>query len=401
MRKNLTIQVLIAMLLGIAMGALFPEQAVNLKFLGDVFIRLIKMIVAPIVFLTIVTGISGMENISKVGRLGLRSIIYFEVASTLAILIGMGVMNIFHPGANLQMPNDKSVDIATYVNKSAAQEHGITSLLNNIIPESFLGAFVKGDLLSVLFIAVLFGIALASMGEAGKKLEKTCETLTQVFFGIINLLMKIAPLGAFGAMAFSVGKFGLASLLPLLNLVLLAIASMAFFVFVVLGLIGRYYKVPLLPFLRHIREEIMIVLGTASSETVLPRLMKKLEIYGCPRQIVGMVVPTGYAFNLDGTALYLAMCTLFIAQVYAIDLSFYQQASILGIMLLTSKGAAGVTGSGFVVLAATVSATGILPTEGLALLLGIDRFMSTARAITNLIGNGFAALIIAKMEKPV
>ena len=398
--KNLTFQVLLGMFLGIVFGAIWPEWGVEMKFLGDGFIKLVKMVIAPIVFLTIVLGIAGVGDVKKVGKLGVRAIIYFEIVTTIAIILGMLAMNIFKPGEGMDISSIESVDVSSYVGKAAeaGKDHSAVDFLLNVIPNNVVGAFSSGDLLQVLFVSVMFGFALSALGEKAQPIEDFFERVLAVFFNIINIIMKVAPLGAFGALAFTIGKFGLDSLIPLGKLIFYAVATMLVFIFGVLGPIGIYYRINLWKFIKYIKEELLIVLGTSSSETVLPRLMEKLQRVGCSKSVVGLVVPTGYSFNLDGTSLYLAMCVLFIAQAFSIDLTLTQQISILGIMLLTSKGAAGVTGSGFVVLAATVAATGVLPLDGLALLLGIDRFMSTFRAVTNLIGNGFATMVLARIE---
>lgn len=400
MWSNMTFQVLAAIVLGAAFGHFWPEEGVAMKPLGDGFIKLIKMVVGPIIFLTIVTGMAHMGDIKKVGKVGLKSIIYFEVVTTLALIIGLLAVNIFQPGAGFDTEHAAKGDMTKFVEAAAKQkeEGGFVHFVMDIIPESFIGAFVSGNLLQILFIAVLFGVALSALGEKGRGMEQGLEKVTGVFFGIIKIIMYLAPLGAFGAMAFTIGKYGLGSIIPLGKLVLLACATMVVFIALVLGFVARWYRFNLWRFIRYIKDELIIVLGTGSSETVLPRIMEKLQKLGCAKPVVGLVVPTGYSFNLDGSTIYLAMCVLFIAQAYNVPIDITHQLTILGILLITSKGAAGVVGSAFIVLTATVQATGFLPLEGLALLLGVDRFMSSVRAVTNLIGNGVATLAVARME---
>ncbi len=396
--KNLTIQVVLGIVLGIFYGYFFPESGIDMKVLGDVFIKLIKMVIGPIVFLTIVTGISGIGDVKKVGKLGVKSIVYFEIVTTIALILGMVVVNIAKPGEGMNTASMQHGDITKYT-AAAEKPHSTVDFLVGIIPDNMVSAFAEGNLLQVLLVAVLFGVSLAAMGEKGRPVEELLEKMTTVIFGIINIIMKLAPIGAFGAIAFTIGKYGLESLIPLGKLIIVACIAMLLFIFGVLGLICKYYGFSISRFIRYIKDELFIVLGTASSETVLPKMMEKMQRLGCAKPVVGLVMPTGYSFNLDGTSIYLSMCVIFIAQAYGVDLSLAQQLQILGILLLTSKGAAGVVGSGFIVLAATVSATGTLPMDGLALLLGIDRFMSSVRAMTNLIGNGVATVIIAKSEK--
>lgn len=398
--RDLTFQVIIAIFIGIAFGHFLPETGADMKILADGFIKLIKMVIAPIVFLTIVSGIAHIGDIRKVGRVGGKAFIYFEVVTTLALILGMLSMNILQPGNGLDITAVSKGDISNYTSSAAEQkEHSTVDFMMDIIPHSAVSAFTDGNLLQVLFLGVLFGIALAGMGEKGAPVSDFLERISTVFFGIIGMIMKLAPLAAFGAVAFTVGVYGIGAMVPLLKLLLAAIFTIAIFIFIILGTIARYYRFSIWKFIVYIKDEILIVVGTGSSETVLPRMMEKLERLGCSKPVVGLVLPTGYSFNLDGSTLYLAMCVLFVAQAYNIDLTIAQQVSILGIMLFTSKGAAGVVGSAFIVLAATVQATGILPVEGIALLLGIDRFMSSIRAVTNLIGNGVATVVIAKMEK--
>ncbi|HYD31782.1 MAG TPA: dicarboxylate/amino acid:cation symporter [Azospirillaceae bacterium] len=396
--KNLTVQVLTAITIGILLGHFHPTLAVQMKPLGDVFIKLIKMVIGPIVFLTVVTGISSIGDLKKVGKVGGKALLYFEVVTTFALGIGLVVVNLVKPGAGLSVEDtaSKASEVAKYA--GAAKEQSTIDFFVNLIPDNVIGAFVKGDMLQILVFAVLFGVALAAMGDKGKPVEDFFERISHALFGVIGIVMKVAPLGAFGAMAFTIGKYGVSSLTALGQLMAAVYITMALFIFMVLGTIARVYGFNLLTFLRYIKDEILIVLGTSSSESALPRMMEKLQRFGCSKHVVGLVIPTGYSFNLDGTSIYLSMATIFIAQAYNIDLSIGQQLTILGLLMVTSKGAAAVTGGGFITLAATLTATGTLPVEGLALLLGVDRFMSEARAITNLIGNGVATVVVAKME---
>ncbi len=397
--KNPTFHVLVAIVLGGFVGHWWPETGVALKPLGDGFIRMIKMIIGPIIFLTIVTGMAHVGDIKKVGKIGGKALIYFEIITTLALILGMVAMNIFQPGAGFDTSASSKGDISKFVAANQSEPHSTAEFLMNIIPENIIGAFAKGDMLQILFISILSGLALSGLGEKGASIIASFEKYAALIFKIMALIMKFAALGAFGAMAFTVGKFGIEAVIPLLKLLLVAIGSMIFFVVVILGAVARYYRFSIWRFIKYIKDELIIVLGTGSSEVVLPRMLEKMERMGCAKQVVGLVLPTGYSFNLDGSSIYLAMCVLFIGQAYNVDMTLSQQLSILGIMLLTSKGAAGVVGSAFIVLAATVSATGFLPIEGLALLLGIDRFMSSVRAMINLIGNGVATIVIAKTEK--
>ena len=394
--RNLTVQVLLAVSLGVALGVINPDVAKQLKPLGDTFINLVKMVITPIIFLTIVHGIASMKDLRKLGRVGGKALLYFEIVSTIALMIGLVVVNITKPGAGLDASMLKAGDISNYT-KAAAQQSTLDFFLH-IVPSNVVSAFASGDLLPVVFFSVLFGVALTATGEAGREVADLLLRFQTVFFRIVAIVMKVAPIGAFGAMAYTIGTFGLKTLLPLGRLMLDVYLTMAIFVFVVLGAICRMYGFRILSLIKFIREEIMLVLGTSSSEAALPRMLEKMERYGCARPVVGLVIPTGYSFNLDGTSIYLSMATIFIAQVYRVDLSLTQQLTLLGILMLTSKGAAGVTGSGFIVLASTLAATRTVPVEGVALLLGVDRFMSEARAITNLIGNGVATLVVSRSE---
>lgn len=394
--RNLTFQVLVAVSLGILLGVVAPDTAKSLKPLGDTFINLVKMVITPIIFLTIVHGIASMADLRRLGRVGGKALLYFELVSTLALAIGLIIVNVTKPGAGLDISTMQLGDVSKYTTAGAQQS--TLEFLLHIVPSNIVAAFASGELLPVVFFSVLFGVALTAVGDAGRDIADLLVRFQAVFFKIVSMVMVLAPIGAFGAMAYTVGAFGLKTLVPLARLMLDVYLTMAVFVFVVLGLICRAYGFRIWKFLRFIREEILLVLGTSSSEAALPRMLIKLEQYGCAKPVVGLVIPTGYSFNLDGTSIYLSMATIFIAQVYKVDLSISQQLTLLGILMLTSKGAAGVTGSGFIVLASTLAATRTVPVEGVALLLGVDRFMSEARAITNLIGNGVATLVVSRSE---
>ncbi|GAB3725703.1 dicarboxylate/amino acid:cation symporter [Spirosoma lituiforme] len=394
--NNLTVRVLIAITLGILTGYFFPETAAKLKPLGDIFINLIKMVIAPIIFLTIVLGISNMGDLKKVGRVGGKALLYFEIVTTGALAIGLLLANLIRPGDGVETATVKAGDVSKYAEQGAGMDW--TEFFIHIVPSNAVKAFAEGEILQVLVFSVLFGIGLTRMGETGKSLILTFERLSKVFFNILSVVMVLAPIGAFGGMAFTIGKYGLSTLLPLAKLMGTVYASMFLFVFVVLNLILRYYKISLWTVLKFIKEELLIVLGTSSSESALPQIMDKLETMGCSRSVVGLVVPAGYSFNLDGTTIYLVMATVFLAQVFGVDLTIGQELTIIGILMVTSKGAAGVTGSGFIVLASTLTAIKVIPVEGLALLLGVDRFMSEARSITNIIGNTVATIFIANNE---
>ena len=396
--RSLYVQVLAAIVLGVALGALAPDWAVPLKPLGDGFIKLIKMLIAPIIFTTVVAGIAGMGDMKKVGRVGVKALIYFEIVTTLALIIGLVVGNVFAPGdgvhANVATLDAASVSAYT---KAAAQLSTVDWLLH-IIPNTFVGAFVDGDILQVLLIALFSGFALARIGEQARPITNLLHEAAKMFFSIVTLVTRLAPVAAFGAMAFTVGKYGLGSLAALAQLMACVYLTCAVFIVVVLGGIAHAGGFSLWKILRYVREELMIVIGTSSSEVALPGLMDKMERAGCARSVVGLVVPTGYSFNLDGTCIYLTMAALFIAQATDTALSLSGQIGLLVVLLITSKGAAGVTGSGFIVLAATLAATGTVPVAGMALILGVDRFMSEARAITNFIGNTVATLVISKWD---
>ncbi|MBA3541893.1 MAG: dicarboxylate/amino acid:cation symporter [Deltaproteobacteria bacterium] len=400
---SLYFRVLVAIALGIVLGVLAPELAVKLKPLGDAFIRLVKMTIAPLIFCTVVVGIAGMRNMKAVGKTGGLALLYFEVASTIALVIGLAVVNLVKPGEgmNIDATNIDASGLAKYTGTGAGatKMKSTTDFLLDIIPDTFVNAFAKGELLPVLLIAILFGFALHATGERGKPVFELVDRLGHVVFGIVGIIMKLAPLGAFGAMAHTIGEFGIGTLLSLGQLMACFYGACLLFIFGVLGAVARVHGFNIFKFVRYIREEIFIVFGTSSSESVLPRMMVKLEKLGAGKPVVGLVVPTGYSFNLDGTSIYLTMAAVFIAQATNTNLDLTQQVGLLGVLLLTSKGAAGVTGSGFVVLAATLSTVGDVPVAGLAIILGIDRFMSEARALTNVIGNGVATIVVAKWCK--
>jgi aerobic C4-dicarboxylate transport protein len=394
--RNLTVQVLVAITLGVLLGAVEPAWGRAMKPVGDTFINLVKMVIAPIIFLTIVLGVASMQDVKKVGRVGGKAFLYFEIVSTIALAIGLVVVNLTKPGEGIDVSAVAGGDVSRYT--AASGQTGFVEILTHIVPPSVVGAFANGEILQIVFFALLFGIALLGMGEAGRPVLAGIDKLSQVFFRLTGMIMRVAPLGAFGAMAYTIGAFGLRALLPLGRLMADVYITMALFIFVVLNLIARAYGFSLWQLLRFIKDEILIVLGTSSSEAALPRMLSKMERYGCDRSVVGLVIPAGYSFNLDGTSIYLSMAAIFIAQAYGVDLSLGQQLSLLGVLMVTSKGAAGVTGSGFIVLAGTLAATRVVPVEGMALLLGVDRFMSEARAITNLIGNAVATVVVAKSE---
>ncbi|MBL0480504.1 dicarboxylate/amino acid:cation symporter [Aeromonas veronii] len=397
--SSLYFQVLLAITLGVFLGHVYPELGADMKPLGDGFVKLIKMIIAPVIFCTVVTGIAGMESMKAVGKTGAIALLYFEVVSTIALIIGLCVVNLLQPGAGMNV-DPAALDasaISAYAEQAKSQ--GIIAFLLDIIPGSVIGAFASGNILQVLLFAVLFGFSLHHIGEKGQIIFGVIDSFSKVIFGIINMIMRLAPVGAFGAMAFTIGKYGVGSLVQLGQLIACFYLTCLFFIFIVLGSIAKASGFSILRFISYIREELLIVLGTSSSESVLPRMLDKMEKLGCQKSVVGLVIPTGYSFNLDGTSIYLTMAAIFIAQATNTPLDLFQQITLLVVLLISSKGAAGVTGSGFIVLAATISAVGHLPLAGLALILGIDRFMSEARALTNLIGNGVATVVVAKYCK--
>ncbi|HRH75220.1 MAG TPA: dicarboxylate/amino acid:cation symporter [Zoogloea sp.] len=396
--KVLYVQVLFAIVCGVLLGYFEPKMGVDLKPLGDGFIKLVKMIIAPVIFCTVVHGIAGMQDMKKVGRVGGKALLYFEIVSTLALAIGLVVANVAQPGAgfNADVSTLDTKAIEGYTAKAHAQT--TTEFVLNIIPSTFVDAFAKGDILQVLLLAILFGFSLAAMGDKGKPVFDFVEQISHVMFGIVNTVMKLAPLGAFGAMAFTIGKYGVASLVPMAKLMGAFYLTCGLFVFIVLGAIARYTGFSIVKFIKYIREELLIVLGTSSSESALPKLMHKLEKMGCGRSVVGLVVPTGYSFNLDGTNIYMTMAALFIAQATNTDLTLTQELTILVVAMLTSKGASGITGAGFITLASTLAVVPTIPVAGMALILGIDRFMSEARALTNITGNAVATVVISASE---
>ena len=394
--SSLYFQVILAITIGICLGHVYPSLGADMKPLGDGFVKLIKMIIAPVIFCTVVTGIAGMESMKAVGKTGAIALIYFEVVSTLALIIGLCVVNVLQPGAGMNVDPSSLDASAISVYADQAQSQGIIPFLLDVIPASVIGAFAGGNILQVLLFAVLFGFSLHHIGEKGKPIFNIIDGFSQVIFGIINMIMKLAPIGAFGAMAFTIGKYGIGSLVQLGQLIASFYLTCLLFIFLVLGSIAKANGFSIVRFIAYIQEELLIVLGTSSSESVLPRMLVKMEALGCKKSVVGLVIPTGYSFNLDGTSIYLTMAAVFIAQATNTPLDLFHQLTLLVVLLISSKGAAGVTGSGFIVLAATISAVGHLPLAGLALILGIDRFMSEARALTNLIGNGVATLVVAR-----
>ena len=408
--KSLYFQVIVAIIAGILVGHFFPSgtQVINgvEKYvpgwgelfypLGQGFIKLIKMIIAPVIFCTVVSGIAGMESMKSVGKTGGVALLYFEIVSTIALLIGLLVINIWKPGVGMNV--DPSTLDTSGISKfvESGQQQTTVDFFMHIIPNTVVGAFAEGEILQVLLFALMFGFALHKLGDAGKPVLKFIDQISHVFFNIVNMIMKLAPIGAFGAMAYTIGKYGIGSLAQLAQLIICFYITCLLFIFLVLGTISRLCGFSILKMIRMIREELLIVLGTSSSESVLPRMLKKLEIAGCEKSVVGLVIPTGYSFNLDGTSIYLTMAAIFIAQATNTQLDIMHQVTLLGVLLISSKGAAGVTGSGFIVMAATLSAVGHIPVAGLALILGIDRFMSEARALTNLVGNSLATIVVAK-----
>jgi aerobic C4-dicarboxylate transport protein len=397
--KVLYIQVIIGIALGILVGWLFPSFAPTGKLISEKFIDLIKMIIAPIIFFTIVLGIAGAGDMKKVGRVGGKALLYFEIVTTLALIIGLLVGHIVEPGKGIDASHLQTDKAATYASKG--KELNWVEFFTHIIPDNIFRSFAEGDILQILLFSILFGAALSRLGPTGTSVLHGMEKISKVIFNIMKIIMKLAPLGAFGGMAYTIGQFGFKSLVVLGKLMLTFYITVFLFVVVVLNLICKYNGISLWKLLKYIKEELLITLGASSSEPALPSLMGKLEAAGCNKSVVGLVVPTGYSFNLDGTTIYLSLCVIFLAQVFGVDLTLGQQVTIIGILMVTSKGAAGVTGSGFIVLASTLAAIKVIPVEGLALLLGVDRFMSEARAITNVIGNTVATVVIAKNENAI
>ena len=397
--KILYVQVLIGIALGVLVGWAFPQFAPTAKLISETFINSIRMVIAPVIFFTIVSGVAGAGNMKKVGRVGLKALIYFEVVTTLALIIGLITANLVKPGAGIVAPHTANKQVTDISEQAAKVDWG--EFFSHIVPANVVDAFAKGDILQVLFFSVLFAVGLKWMGAAGESLLNAFEKINKVLFNVLKIIMRFSPLGAFSGMAYTIGKFGFTTLIVLGKLLLSFYITSILFVFVVLNLVCRYYKISLWRLLGYIKEEILIVLGASSSEAALPSLMQKLTDAGCEKEVVGLVVPTGYSFNLDGTTIYLSMSVIFLAQVFGVDLSLGQQLTVIGILLLTSKGAAGVTGSGFIVLASTLTALKVIPVEGLALLIGVDRFMSEGRAVINFIGNSIATVVIAKSENAI
>lgn len=396
--KVLYVQVLFAIVCGVLLGIFYPGNAVDMKPLGDGFIKLIKMIIAPVIFCTVVAGIAGMQDLKKIGRVGGKALLYFEVVSTFALAIGLIVANTIRPGDgfNADVTKLDTKAIAEFTLKAKSQT--TVDFLLNIIPNTFADAFAKGEILQVLLVAILTGFALSMLGERGRPITKLVDEISHVVFGIVGIIMKAAPIGAFGAMAFTIGKFGIKSLLPLAALMGSFYLTCFLFIVCVLGTIAYFTGFNIFRFIAYIKEELLIVLGTSSSESALPALMRKLEKLGCSKPVVGLVVPTGYSFNLDGTNIYMTMAALFVAQATNTDLTLTQQLTILAVAMLTSKGASGITGAGFITLAATLAVVPTIPVAGMALILGIDRFMSECRALTNFIGNGVASVVVSNWE---
>lgn len=400
--KSLYFQVVLAIFIGILIGHFFPSVGVSLKPLGDAFIKLVKMIIAPLIFCTVVLGIAGMQNVKKVGKVGLTAIIYFEIMTTIALLLGLLIVNVIQPGTGMNI-DPKSLDSSGVENYIAESKHqdSLQDFLLHIIPDNVIGALAQGDLLQVLFFAILLGFGLSKIGKAAEPLMTIMDSFLKGIFAVIKIIMRAAPIGALGAMGFTIGKYGLSSLSKLGMLMVCFYLTCLIFIFLVVGAVLYFNGFSVWKILKYIKEELLIVLGTSSSESALPGIMQKLEKAGCSKPVVGLVIPTGYSFNLDGTSIYLTMAAVFIAQALNMHMNFSQQLTLLLILLLTSKGAAGVTGSGFIILAATLPMVGHVPVESVALVFGIDRFMSEARALTNIIGNTAATVVIAKWEKEI
>jgi aerobic C4-dicarboxylate transport protein len=394
--RILYVQVIIAIIIGCLVGFYFPGFSPHAKLISDTFINLIKMLIAPIIFVTVVLGIAGVGNMKKVGRVGGIAILYFEIVTTVALLVGLFVANWIKPGKGVQATTAKAEQVQNYAAKASELNWG--EFFAHIVPSNIVKAFAEGDILQILFFSVLFGFALIHLGSYTEGIVNGLNRFSQVLFYMMKMVMRVAPLGAFAGMAYTIGHFGLTTLIPLGKLMVSVYVTMAVFIFVVLNLVARLYGFSLWKLLKYIKGELLIVLGTSSSESVLPNIMQKLEDAGCKKSVVGLVIPTGYSFNLDGTTIYLSMATIFLAQVYGVPLTITQQFTIVGVLMLTSKGAAAVTGGGFIVLASTLAVIKVIPLEGLALLLGVDRFMSEARSITNLIGNTVATVVVAKAE---
>jgi aerobic C4-dicarboxylate transport protein len=397
--KILYVQVLIGIILGIIVGLLFPGFFQTGKIISDVFISLIKMVIAPIIFFTVVLGITGAGNMKKVGRVGGKGILYFEIVSTIALLIGLVVGTFIQPGKGVVLANTNKDKVAAYVDQGKAMNW--VDFFTHIVPDNIIGAFAKGDIIQILFFSIFFAVGLMMIKKGNEGIINTFGIINKALFNILHIVMKLSPIGAFGGMAYTMGKFGLGSLLILGKFMLTFYCTVLIFIFLILNGIMRYYGFSLIKLLKYLKEEIFIVIGASSSEAVLPSVMEKLEQAGCEKSVVGLIIPTGYSFNLDGTSIYLSMAIIFLAQVFDVEFSISQQLTIFGILLITSKGAAGVTGSGFIVLASTLTAIKVIPLEGLALLIGVDRFMSEARSVTNFIGNAVATVVISKHEKAI
>ena len=397
--KILYVQVLIGIILGIIVGLLFPGFFQTGKIISDVFISLIKMVIAPIIFFTVVLGITGAGNMKKVGRVGGKGILYFEIVSTIALLIGLVVGTFIKPGKGVVLAATNKDKVAAYVDQG--KEMNWVDFFTHIVPDNIIGAFAKGDIIQILFFSIFFAIGLMMIKKGNEGIINTFGVINKALFNILHIVMKLSPIGAFGGMAYTMGKFGIGSLLILGKFMLTFYITVLIFIFLILNGIMRYYGFSLIKLLKYLKEEIFIVIGASSSEAVLPSVMEKLEQAGCEKSVVGLIIPTGYSFNLDGTSIYLSMAIIFLAQVFDVEFSISQQLTIFGILLITSKGAAGVTGSGFIVLASTLTAIKVIPLEGLALLIGVDRFMSEARSVTNFIGNAVATVVISKHEKAI
>jgi aerobic C4-dicarboxylate transport protein len=397
--KILYVQVLIGIILGIVVGLIFPSFFQTGKIISDVFISLIKMVIAPIIFFTVVLGITGAGNMKKVGRVGGKGILYFEIVSTIALLIGLVVGTFIKPGKGVVLANTNKEKVAAYVDQG--KEMNWVDFFTHIVPDNIIGAFAKGDIIQILFFSIFFAVGLMMIKKGNEGIINTFGVINKALFNILHIVMKLSPIGAFGGMAYTMGKFGIGSLLVLGKFMLTFYITVLIFIFLILNGIMRYYGFSLIKLLKYLKEEIFIVIGASSSEAVLPSVMEKLEQAGCEKSVVGLIIPTGYSFNLDGTSIYLSMAIIFLAQVFNVEFSISQQLTIFGILLITSKGAAGVTGSGFIVLASTLAAIKVIPLEGLALLIGVDRFMSEARSVTNFIGNAVATVVISKHEKSI
>ena len=397
--RVLYVQVIIGIVAGILVGVFFPSFAPTGKLISEIFINMFKMVIAPVIFFTVVLGIAGAGDLKKVGRVGGKGLIYFEAVTTLALVIGLVVANLVKPGHGIPSEHLPPADLSKYSGAANGMNWG--EFISNIVPPNIIEAFAKGEIIQILFFGVLFSIGLKNLGSSGQSLTNSFEKINKVLFHILRIIMRVSPVGAFGGMAYTIGKFGFASLLVLGKLMASFYLTALLFIFIVLNLIARYFGFSLWKLLGYIKAEILIVFGSSSSESVLPNLIQKLEAAGCDKSVVGLIIPTGYSFNLDGTTIYLSMSVIFLAQVFNVPLSLGQQLTIIGILIVTSKGAAGVTGSGFLVLTSTLTAMKVVPVEGLALLIGVDRFMSEARAITNMIGNTVATVVIARSENAV